>query len=84
VERIEHPPALAGITASEQARTFYFDPSVTLQRNLFAPDGQLLFAAGTRKNPLVVVSLSKLLLFFDARDGAQIARARALIDFYQG
>lgn len=84
IERVNNPPPLAGITASDQARTFYFDPTVTLSRNLFTPDGQLLFAAGTRKNPLEVVSLSKLLLFFDARDTGQVARARALIDFYRG
>lgn len=84
IERVNNPPPLAGITASDQARTFYFDPTVTLSRNLFTPDGHLLFAAGTRKNPLEVVSLSKVLLFFDARDTVQVARARALIDFYRG
>jgi conjugal transfer pilus assembly protein TraW len=44
----------------------------------------LLFAAGTRKNPLEVVSLSKRLLFFDARDPRQVARARELIASYGG
>jgi conjugal transfer pilus assembly protein TraW len=44
----------------------------------------LLFAAGTRKNPLEVVSLSKRLLFFDARDQRQVARARELIASYGG
>jgi conjugal transfer pilus assembly protein TraW len=38
----------------------------------------VLFPAGTRKNPLDVVSLSKQLLFFDARDKRQVARAREL------
>jgi conjugal transfer pilus assembly protein TraW len=43
-----------------------------------------LFAAGTRKNPLDVVSLSKHLLFFDARDRRQVTRARELIARYAG
>jgi conjugal transfer pilus assembly protein TraW len=44
----------------------------------------LLFAAGTRKNPLEVVSLSRHLLFFDGRDPAQVGRVRQLIALYQG
>jgi conjugal transfer pilus assembly protein TraW len=44
----------------------------------------VLFPAGLRKNPLDVVSLSKHLLFFDARDVRQVAKARELIARYQG
>lgn len=84
IGRVNNPLPLDGITASDQPRTYYFDPTIELGRNWFLPDGRLLFAAGTRKNPLEVVSLSKLLLFFDARDAAQVARARGLIDFYRG
>ena len=40
--------------------------------------------AGTTKNPLEVVSLSKHLLFFDGRDAQQVRDARALIDHYGG
>jgi conjugal transfer pilus assembly protein TraW len=43
-----------------------------------------LFAAGTRKNPLDVVSLSKRLLFFDARDRRQVVQASELIARYDG
>ena len=44
----------------------------------------MLFPAGTRKNPLEIVSLSKHLLFFDARDARQVRQARALMANYQG
>lgn len=84
VSAVAHPKPVAGIRVAETARTFYFDPSFTLDRNVFDDKGQLLFAAGTRKNPLEVVALSKHLLFFDARDQRQVARARELIAFYQG
>jgi conjugal transfer pilus assembly protein TraW len=46
--------------------------------------GNLLFPAGTRKNPLEVVSLPKRLLFFDARDRRQVARVRELVATYEG
>jgi len=84
VASVMHPAPLAGIGPSAAARTFYYDPSLVLDHNIVDADGRLLFAAGTRKNPLDIVSLSKHLLFFDARDARQVARARALIDLYHG
>ena len=79
IETVTHPPPVPGIKPTETARTFYFDPSFTLDRNILDAQGHLLFAAGMRKNPLEVVSLSKRLLFFDARDRRQVARARELM-----
>ena len=75
---------MADVRATEAARTFYVDPTFTLDRNIVDAQGRLLFAAGTRKNPLEVVSLSKRLLFFDARDPRQVAQALALIGRYDG
>jgi len=84
VEAVTRPPPIAGLRATETARTYYFDPSFKLDRNIVDAQGRLLFASGTRKNPLEVVSLSKRLLFFDARDRRQVARARELIAQYDG
>jgi conjugal transfer pilus assembly protein TraW len=84
VETVKNPAPVAGIKATETARTFYYDPTFTLDRNVLDERGYVLFAAGTRKNPLEVVSLSKHLLFFDARDKRQVNRARELIGFYNG
>ncbi len=84
IETVKHPLPLAGLHATETARTFYVDPSFTLDRNILGPQGELLFAAGTRKNPLEVVSLSRHLLFFDARDPRQVGRARQLMASYEG
>lgn len=81
---VRNPPAVGGLRATQTARTFYVDPSFTLDRNVLDAQGRLLFPAGTRKNPLEVVSLSKHLLFFDARDRRQVARARELLATYQG
>lgn len=84
VAAVENPAPVPGLGPAEESRTFYFDPTYTLDHNIFDDRGKLLFAAGTRKNPLEVVSLSKHLLFFDARDRRQVAKARELIDFYGG
>ena len=84
IATVKAPPPVAGLNATETARTFYFDPGYTLDRDLLGAKGELLFAAGTRKNPLEVVSLSRHLLFFDARDTRQVSKARQLMAFYQG
>ena len=84
IATVKNPPPVTGLRATEAVRTFYFDPSFSLDRNILGPQGELLFAAGTRKNPLEVVSLSRHLLFFDARDPRQVGRARQLIALYQG
>lgn len=81
---VNNPRPVDGLRRAQAARTFYFDPSFMLQSNVIDGTGAVLFPAGTRKNPLEVVSLSKHLLFFDARDPGQVARARELIEHYQG
>jgi conjugal transfer pilus assembly protein TraW len=78
------PKPVAGLRRAETARTTYFDPTFTLDRNIVDENGALLFPVGLRKNPLDVVSMSKHLLFFDARDPRQVARAHELIGRYQG
>jgi conjugal transfer pilus assembly protein TraW len=84
IATVKNPPPVTGLRATDAVRTFYFDPSFSLDRNILGPQGELLFAAGTRKNPLEVVSLSRHLLFFDARDPRQVGRARQLIALFQG
>lgn len=84
VDAVTNPQPVAGIRTTQAARTFYMDPSFTLDRNILDTQGRLLFPAGTRKNPLEIVSLSKHLLFFDARDGRQVVQARELLATYQG
>jgi conjugal transfer pilus assembly protein TraW len=82
-DAVSHPEPVTGVETAQTARTFYFDPTFTLDRNVLDNKGSLLFSAGMRKNPLEIVSLSKHLLFFDARDKRQVTRARELIAFYQ-
>ena len=84
IAAVRQPQPAAGLRATETPRTFYIDPTFTLDRNVVDAGGRLLFAAGTRKNPLEVVSLSKRLLFFDARDPRQVAQALVLIGSYDG
>jgi conjugal transfer pilus assembly protein TraW len=84
IEAVRNPSPVAGAHAGNTARTFYYDPTFALDRNILDERGSLLFPAGTRKNPLEIVSLSKHLLFFDGRDKRQVIHARELMRFYGG
>lgn len=79
-----NPTPISGLARVAMPRTRYFDPTYTLDRNIVDHSGAILFPAGTRKNPLEIVSLSQHLLFFDARDASQVAMAKRLIDHYEG
>lgn len=83
VQGIEQPRAVPGITRATKRQTRYFDPSVRAPEDILDADGRLLAAAGTVVNPLDTVRLSKVLLFFDARDPAQVRRAMKLIAHYE-
>ena len=84
IDTVRQPPPVEGLRTTERPRTFYVDPTFTLDRNITDPQGRLMFAAGARKNPLEVVSLSRHLLFFDARDPRQVKHARELSGRYAG
>lgn len=84
VDTVRHPEPVSGISTTQTRRSFYYDPTYTLNRNVQDGQGRLMFAAGTRANPLDIVSLPRRLLFFDARDPRQIAQARRLIAQYDG
>lgn len=84
IESIRNPRPLAGIRPTQTARTFYFDPSIKVEQNITDDKGNIVVPAGTAKNPLELVSLSKHLLFFDGSDRDQVRYARTLIDHYGG
>lgn len=81
-DRVRNPPPVPGLSTGLTARTSYYDPSFVLDRNIFDHTGRLMYPAGTRKNPLEVVSWTQRLLFFDARDPRQVNRARSLMAQY--
>ncbi|MGR5478148.1 type-F conjugative transfer system protein TraW [Vibrio chagasii] len=85
-QSIENPPPVAGLTTTTDPRTFYVDPSLLLPKDIIAPTtGVVIAKAGTRVNPfdsrtwpkadgqkvLPHFELSKVLVFFDARDAQQ-------------
>lgn len=77
---LEEPSPVARVTKTTRARSFYYDPSIVVSYPITDADGSVIVAPGTKLNPVDTVSLSKSLLFIDARDAAQVDRARKLLD----
>lgn len=81
---VEHPPAVTAVKKTTQPRSFYYDPTIVVPYPVMDAEGKVIAPPGTQVNPLDTVSLSKHLLFFDARDAEQLARARQLLERYHG
>src|SRR5207237_10671897 len=48
IQAVTNPKPVAGLQRVEAARTFYFDPSFTLEENVVDGTGALLFQVATR------------------------------------
>ena len=74
---LEEPEPVPGIAPARQERTRALDPAIVVERDIRAPDGTLIAAAGARANPLERMPLTRDLLFVDGRRAAEIAWALA-------
>lgn len=76
LNRIEHPRGQI-IPKAARNQTHYYDPSIVVTHDMYLPSGQLMHAAGTKVNPLVIKSFSKRMIFIDATDKSQVIWAKA-------
>ena len=75
-EHIQHPPRVAGITRATVSASHLIDASYVLPEDARDGNGRLLFAAGTRVNPLEIMPLTQSLLFIDGEDSDQVVWAK--------
>lgn len=83
-QKLLHPEPLASVSKASKDRIIYFDPTLTVHENITNESGQILVPAGTAINPLDRITLSRPLIFFDARDPNQRAFAKRFIDTRAG
>jgi conjugal transfer pilus assembly protein TraW len=81
---IEAPKAVPGVRTTEEPRTYHVDPTQTVDRDIRNAEGVTLYARGVKVNPLDHVSLTRKLLFFDARDSRQVAFAKRRLNDLSG
>jgi conjugal transfer pilus assembly protein TraW len=80
----DRPSVVAGLTKATETKSWLFDPSITLGRDITSPDGNRIVPAGTHVNPLTKISLSKALIFFDGDDEAQVKWVMSQTKILQG
>jgi conjugal transfer pilus assembly protein TraW len=71
-DRVRNPLPVAGIGAVRETRSWTFDPSIVLEKDIRDQKGRLIAPAGQRVNPLSFVSMKTDLVFIDGRDDAQV------------
>lgn len=68
----DRPKVVAGLVRATETKIWKFDPSIVLDHDVTTPEGKLIAMAGTHVNPLIYVSLSKALIFYNADDPDQV------------
>ncbi len=71
-DRVENPRTVDGISSAKKDRSFYWDPTYIVKKNIILPCGKLLYKAGTKVNPLDHMDFDRRLFVIDARNGAQV------------
>jgi conjugal transfer pilus assembly protein TraW len=71
-EKVENPTPVKGLSPATKDREFLHDPSYVLLEDAVLPCGKILYAAGTRVNPLDHMELERRLFFVDGGSQEQI------------
>lgn len=70
--QIAEPESKLHLPRTKQGRVFYYDPTYILEQDIILPGGKLIYAAGTRVNPLEQMQLERRLYFINANDREQV------------
>lgn len=77
-KKIDRPTPVKSVMKPIEARSWMFDPSITVPYDLKDHNGIVFAKAGTKVNPLSIVSFKSTLLFYDGDDKAQVKWAKEL------
>jgi conjugal transfer pilus assembly protein TraW len=79
VQSAKNPRPVDGISTVDRRSDRLIDPTVTYTRAITTDDGKIVVPAGAKINPLVMMSLTKRLVFFDGRDKAQLNAVQKMV-----
>lgn len=71
-------PEPIGLSRTQQTRTWFFDPSVTMPFDIQDGAGKAILSANQVINPLDNYSLNETLIFYDADDADQVRWAQQM------
>jgi conjugal transfer pilus assembly protein TraW len=75
-DQLKAPMQVKGIEKAQLYTVSYFDPSICVDRDILDQEKKVIIKQGTSFNPLSQVSLSQVLIFFDATDLEQLNWAK--------
>ena len=61
-QRAKEPLAVEGVDPAAEGQAFYFDPSYALEKEVYLPNKDLFYKAGTRVNPIGEINKFEILL----------------------
>jgi|JI8StandDraft_2_1071088.scaffolds.fasta_scaffold22935_3 conjugal transfer pilus assembly protein TraW len=73
--RVMRPRPVSGLTRAVKARSWAYDPTITVEQDIRDDKGRVIAAKGQKINPLDHVPLRQSLVFLDGDDPAQVAWA---------
>lgn len=79
VNRARQPAPVQGVGPAIRSRTSFFDPTIVVEEDIQAPDGQFIAKRGDRVNPLDQVPWRHTWYFIDGGDERQVALVRRAI-----
>jgi conjugal transfer pilus assembly protein TraW len=74
--QLKKPMEVKGLRKARAYAVHYFDPSISIDRDIYNTNQQLIVKKGTHFNPLAQVTLEHSLIFFDATDSEQLVWAQ--------
>jgi conjugal transfer pilus assembly protein TraW len=69
---VETPTPVKAITRAKEAKEYFYDPTDVLDQDIYDHVGKLIYAKGTKVNPLEFTLLKEALLFIDGDDERQV------------
>jgi len=83
-QHIDRPAPLTSISKTTIAKSWEYDPSISLPYDLHDQEGHVFAKAGTTVNPLNIVTLHTALAFYDADDVDEVQWAKKINKTYAG
>lgn len=84
LHQADRPPPVAGLKPTLQTKSWLYDPTLVLSRDITDGQGNVRLPAGTHINPLDKVIWKKTLLFYNADNADQVAWAVKQSETFQG
>lgn len=70
--KVRRPDPVAGLTRAERLRSWSYDPSITMDKDILDQKGNVIARRGQRVNPLDFVGVRQALVFVDGDDREQV------------